>query len=707
MKGYLLIKRYFAALNHYKWYGIGCFALVLAIAGGLATRLAKSENTYVAQGTLIYQPTNEAAAKSPSTSQKSDGTALPMQLSVVTKEALTSDLLLQLTSKTLKAKRVAIAPATLRSQIKVEADPKQEHRFLVYHQDDDAQKAKLIVESFVNTVSDQSLADKRQQVVASIKFLEKRKDLLEDKLQVAEEKLRDFSRREKPAIQAAIDGSLVSAITNIQQQQRQLRREIEGINAEIVSLQGRLGMTPEQAYIASALSADQSVGTLKTKISEIDSQIQIQRQELQPKHPEIVALQHQQQVYETQLRQRMGEIVGTGGTGFMQNVAYFRQVSNLDKARQDLANKLVNLQTQRERLAQELNILQKAEPELRRNYRDGTELKLDLEKRMKEVARDREAFDQTEKQLAAASLKKVETQSDWVTDGSPQVRDMSHWWLNRSVTLLAGGLLGVLVGGTAVLLLDLLRGRVLLPEEVQAILQQRVPFLGVLPSLPKAASKEVIPVLVEADLPYLDAYELFRSRLHRHQQDQSVKSVVVSSTRDNEGKTVSAYNLAIASARAGKKTLLIEANLRTPSQAQVVGLTPTSRETCDFSANGISMGNIQQTPGIKNLSVLPSLGSLEQVAEVLESSQTQQSLKSVRDDFDFVVIDATALRYSDALLIEPFTDGLVLVTRPGYTNRSSLRVVIEKLTEFSNIRLLGVVMNHVTGSTKYTHLLSL
>lgn len=700
MKVRLFLKRYFAALNQYKWIGLTSFACISAITAGITALRPEPQKNY-AEGTLLYKPAIEAATTSNQASAQQNPTPGT--------DSLMSDKLLNLVSENLKASRQFVEPGRLRDQIKLKKDPKQENRFLMQYWDDDAKRAKLVVESFNSAVSTQNLSDKRKAFEASIQLLAKRKKPLEEKLQVAEEKLRNFSRQEKPAIQAAVDGSLVSAITSIQQQQRQLRSQIEGIDAEIVSIQNKLGMTPEQALVASALSADTTIGNLNSKLDAIKSDLEIQRRELQPKHPDIVALEHQQNVYEKQLGQRIGDVVGSGkSTLSVQNVAQFRQVSSLDKARQELANKLVTLQTQRDRLAQEFNILTRSEPELRQNYRDGTDLKLDLENRNREFTRYRDAFDQTDKQLTAAELEKAAARSDWVSEGSPQIKNGSNWLLSRPFILIAGGILGVFVAGTLVLLLDLLNGKILIPEEVQAILQQRAPFLGILPSLPKhsGTSEETIPVLLETDSVYLQFYESLRTSLHRR-SDQPLKVVLLSSTAANEGKTISAYNLAIASAKAGKKTLLIEANLRAPSQLQVLGVSLNQNEEFGSLTDYMQIENIQPVSSVKNLFALPSPGPLEQATEVLESNQVQQLLEQARNDFDLIVVDTTALQVSDALLIETLTDGFILMTRLGYTDRRSLKIVIEKLTELKDIKLLGVVVNDVATSTNHAHLLAL
>jgi Mrp family chromosome partitioning ATPase len=686
MKAQLFLKRYFAALNRYKWIGLATFTCISAIAVGATVLRPEPEKTY-AEGVLSYKP---ATAMAPTTENQT-----AKQPSMPGIESLMSEQIFTLASKNLAIKQQTIGTEALRDRIILKKDPQQENRVLIQYWDNDAKRAQLIVETITNAVANDNLIAKSKEVEPFLQLLKKRKKLLENNLRVAEEKLRNFSRQEKPSIQAAIDGSLVSSITNIQQQQRQLRSQLEGIDAEIASIQNKLRMTPDQAYLAAALSADTTIGNLKTKMDSLETELEIQGRELQPKHPDMIALQHQKTVYEKQLGYRIGEVVGGDKrTLSVQNVAQFRQLSSLDKARQELANKLVTLQTQRDRLAQEFNILSRSEPELRQTYRDGTELKLELENRTREVARYREAFDQTDKQLAAIELKKAEVRSDWLTDSTPQIKDGSNWLFSRPAILVAGTLLGVLVAGTFVLLIDLLNGTILIPEEVQAILEQRAPFLGVLPSISNNGDENKKPILWETDSPDLEFYQLLRSSLQRHSNGPAPQIVLLSSTTQSEGKTVSAYNLAIASARAKKKTLLIEANLRAPSQMDRLGVCSKQSEEA-IPTDFMQLQNIQPVPGFETLFALPSPGAIEQVTEVLESSQTQQLLKQVRDAFDLVVIDTTALQFSDALLIEPFTDGLILVTRPGYTDRKGLKIVIEKLMEFSDIKLLGAIVNDV------------
>jgi capsular exopolysaccharide synthesis family protein len=154
------------------------------------------------------------------------------------------------------------------------------------------------------------------------------------------------------------------------------------------------------------------------------------------------------------------------------------------------------------------------------------------------------------------------------------------------------------------------------------------------------------------------------------------------------------YNLAIASARSGKRTLLVEADLRNPSQISVLGISP------DFDANleplqyyGDTSNCIRLVPSIENLYIVPSTGPQQQPAAILESSEIRRLLEDARGRFDFVVIDSPSiLRYNDAQLIEPLVDGILLVVRPGYTQASLLTECLELLSD-SQLPFFGAVIN--------------
>ncbi|MEO1520544.1 MAG: CpsD/CapB family tyrosine-protein kinase, partial [Cyanobacteria bacterium J06633_2] len=161
-----------------------------------------------------------------------------------------------------------------------------------------------------------------------------------------------------------------------------------------------------------------------------------------------------------------------------------------------------------------------------------------------------------------------------------------------------------------------------------------------------------------------------------------------------EGKTVSAYNLAIASAYAGRRTLLMEVDLRSPSQAHALGITVDEEALIEpLNYYGNSNESIRLVPHVENLYILPSLGVQRQAAAILESTEMKRLLEDACIRFDFVVLDAPSLSVcNDALLLEPLTDGIILSTRPGYTEESLLNEVAEQFLESDDVQLLGAVV---------------
>ncbi|RMF65768.1 MAG: hypothetical protein D6742_11690, partial [Cyanobacteria bacterium J069] len=232
-----------------------------------------------------------------------------------------------------------------------------------------------------------------------------------------------------------------------------------------------------------------------------------------------------------------------------------------------------------------------------------------------------------------------------------------------------------------------------LPDLQLALRQQEVPILGLLPDLAGSDWVDGLPLVLTADSPYLEPYERLRGNLRRAAGTGGLKSVVGTSLLSGEGKTVTAYNLAIASARAGKRTLLIEADLRSPSRAAALRVTPNPNSQLE-PLQHFDRGEFSLVPEIENLYILPSPGPQRQAAAILESGEVKRLLEDACGRFDLVVIDTPPLsRHTDALLLEPHTDGVLLITRPGFTEDGLLTEAVDQFIESETIQFLGAVIN--------------
>jgi len=253
--------------------------------------------------------------------------------------------------------------------------------------------------------------------------------------------------------------------------------------------------------------------------------------------------------------------------------------------------------------------------------------------------------------------------------------------------------------------LDMLDSTIRTSEEIEGILEaQEVSLLGIIPAI-KTQQVGAMPLLVQSESDYHSSYERLLSKLRLLEVEGGEESVgyaagpkviTLTSTQPQEGKSLSAYNMAIASARAGRRTLLIEADFRSASKATMLGLSYSSDIISEpLRYYGGQLGDtIQMVRGIENLYVCVSPGPQRQPTAIIESSEIQRFLRDARARFDMVILDTPALsNCDDALLLEPQTDGLMLIARPGIAEKTELDSTIESMEFSEDIRLLGVVVN--------------
>ncbi|GAB1543132.1 hypothetical protein NUACC21_58060 [Scytonema sp. NUACC21] len=684
-----IVKRYLIAFDKYKWIGLASFGLV--VAGSTVVALQpEPAPTYVANGALTYNR--------PPVAFSTTGAEINLQGQELSEEVLLSDQVIESVATKLNISPQKIGTnVTLRLPVKSK-DPAEPPSTLIElrYRDSDRQRARDTLDELMAAMIRLSSDINTRRLNAIITKVNERLPAAKRELQIAERKLELYDRRERPAILAAENGSLLDAVTASQLQQRQIQLSLSGIDAQIRSIQEKLGLNVNQAYVSSALSADPIIANLRTQIYQAESQIEVLRKDLRPDHPTMVQLRRQKEAYEQLLRQRGGEVIGgNDGAAPLAGTVAIRSRSNLDPARQSLANQMVTLQTQRETLQQQLLDLAKDEARLRQEYALIPNKQLERSRLEQEVGLKKAVYDQMQVKLTDAKTAEAETVSSLGVARPPVAVATVTPPKNVPLTLGVGGLLGLVVGGGVIFLLGALEGTFKTKEDIRDTLKQReVPLLGELPLMPvDDLPPGAVPVVLSAESPYLEYYEKFRSNLRRI-GGRTLKVVLITSTSSEEGKTVSAYNLGVASALAGKRTLIIETDLRSPSHASSLRVAPDPDAIIEPLRYYTNLSEcIRLVPDVENLYILPSPGPVRQSAAVLESSEFRRLMEDVRERFDFVILDTNPMGLSnDALLIQPYSDGIVLVARPNYTQENMLTEAIDQLTE-SELGLLGTVVN--------------
>jgi polysaccharide biosynthesis transport protein len=689
-----IVKRFLIAFEQYKVLGLFIFLLSLGLSGVFAVQPEPPtpKTSYKANGQLSYS--------NPPPLFTSTGEQLQQEGRLVN-----VDILLSPSVQTRIKERLQLNSNELKEIIdsKLTIDVPQEGEIslitLEYKDAVSAEEAINTLNVFMTEMVDQSRSINTSQLRSRIKALQSRLQEIQGKLATAEEAFYKFITSEGTPLLAIQDGSLFTSLTGSQQQQRQLKLVLEEIDGQVSSIVKQLGLNPEQAYTASALSADPFMAGLRSQLLDLESQKQLLEKDLRPDHPNLENLQKQIGVNEQLLQQRAKEVLGGDGQ-YDTLPTQLKQESSLDPARQLLANNLVTLQTQREGIQRQLNSLKQTETQLKQQYEQFPNKQLQQARLAQEVETKKALYQTILTALVDAQSAEAETTASFVVAQAPVLQELpptAYAPPNRLLILAGGAGLGLIAATATMILLAMLDDRLHTEQEVQDLLaDQEVPILGNIPCVMCFNLQgEQTSTLVDPDSGFLSFYERVRSNLIRY-SDRSAKVILISSINDLEGKSVTAYNLAIASAQAGKRTLLIEADLRSNSNANWVQLAPDTQANIEpLKYYGDRSNAIRLVPKITNLSTVISPGPLRRVAAVIESSELRNLIEDARGRFDSIIIDTPSLAESnDALLLEPLTDGMILVVRPGIIQGNLLRDTIEQLTEIE-LPLLGAVINNL------------
>lgn len=268
---------------------------------------------------------------------------------------------------------------------------------------------------------------------------------------------------------------------------------------------------------------------------------------------------------------------------------------------------------------------------------------------------------------------------------APEVADRPsspRLFLNMFVSLLAG----LVLGAGLALALEQIDEAIADPAEVEDMLG--TPLLGTIPK----SDQEPLPALSDPKSPLSEAYVSLRTTL-AFATDHGVPHVfAVTSTRAGEGKSTTSYALARSLARQNRRTVLIDADLRSPSVHHELGI-PNVQGLSNYLSGGIADVDTLLVPsGFDNLAIMTAGPQPPSAPELLSGGHFVELLEQLKGRFDHVVLDAPpVMGLADAPLIASQVEGMLFAIESHGTKKSMARVAISRLRS-ANAVILGVVL---------------
>lgn len=586
-----------------------------------------------------------------------------------------------------------VKPQDLAKKLEVDGIPGTDVLQIVYADDDPA-----IAASVVNKVMDvylqENIRANRAEAVSAREFILSQLPTTEAAVRRADIALRRFKEENNVIALDEEATAAVEVIANLEDQIAQARAQLVDATARMQELRNQVGFSPQQALILSSLN--QSAGIQDTLVQYQQAQRQLVEEQTRYRegHPAIDNLQRRIDALEALLQQRITEVVGSEpaiAVGDLQ----------LGDLRQELIGELVQAQAERIGLAGRLQAL----VETQSGYKSRARNLPGLEQTQRELERRLQAAQTTYEGLLTR-LQEIQVAENQNV-GNARVVSMALTpkepvGPQKKLLLAAGGFTGVLLAIATAFALDLIDRSVKRVKEAKELFGYTI--LGIIPALSTTERNwlrpgrldQSLPSVITRDMPQAsvsEAYRMLQANLKFLSSDKPLKTVVVTSSIAQEGKSEVAANLATVIAQIGRRVLLVDADLRRPVQHHVWAVT----NSMGLSNVLVDQVNVQEAVQ----RVLPTLHVLSagvippNPVALLDSKRMAALVADFAENYDFVIFDTPPLSgTADAAVLGRMTDGVLLVVRPGTIDSINARSAKEFLAQ-SGQHVLGMVINGV------------
>ena len=568
--------------------------------------------------------------------------------------------------------------------------------------------ANAYTQAYLDLVEERS----RRRITAAQSFLETQVTRQQERLQRLEQDLKRYKSRTRTAGLEEETRQTVQQMGQLEASLDEARVEKRRAEAALTSVEGELEEIRPQLAARVSSGVDEELGRTQSRIADLEArleQIYIKNPDLRgapTQSDDVVELKEQidglRRRVDRLTEQYIDEMMAVGGTNPFQSEGGDSRtyVAQLKRA---AAQERVAISGAEARIG----ALQQRLDQYRQRMENIPERSIQIARLQREQAATEETYNGLQQKLRDVQLANEATISMAEIVRPALVPDAST--MPRTIILLAGLLLGLSLGVIAAVVRHKIDTRIYTPEDLEA---RNFKSFGVVPDLYLATgSQRRLPApavgddngrpgeekgplasVLERPPAACEAYRRLHLNLRRSREERPVRSVLVTSPEPGAGKSTTVLNLAATAARAGQRTLIVDADFRQP---QIQSLTGASgglslRDLLDSKAE---LNDSALATDVPNLFVVSQREPLADADVVLSSRQLEQLLGRLQDAFDLVVFDTPpVLAVADATLLAARCDATLIVVRAGRTEAEELEQTSDELRE-ARADVVGTVLN--------------
>ncbi|MFE4105288.1 GumC family protein [Almyronema epifaneia] len=694
------IRKYWLVLKRRWWAAAGAFMLPIAAATAL---ILSEEPAYRASGQLLLQVDRSASLTGVGQDLSDFDTVgktdpLKTQAALLRSPVILQEVVEQLNIRDDDGN--LISPGALARGLNVQTLGSSDV-LAVGYESNNPDLAVDIVNQVMQTYVDKNVLTNRATAVAAREFLERELPLAQAEAEQAAEEIRQFkAQNQVVALEQEVSTTLttISALSN---EINQIQARLAELEARSTELQRQLNMSPQQAATASTLSQAPGIQQVLTDLQTVQTELASQQALYTESHPVVENLQRQADSLNALLQDRVAQVLGQTlevSPASLQMVDLQRGLTSellaVEIERLSLLPRIASLVDTRSRFQQRADAfpaLEKRQRNLERKLEAATSIYESLQARLQEISITENQSIGTAQIIEAAS--------------NPTVIAS-----NSNKLLIAGAGAGVFLGVAVAFFLDLIDRTIKTVQDAEALFGYTL--LGVIPKFGAAeesqsldelplqkTNSQISPRIVTLDPAgahhsfVYSAYQMLQANLKFMSSDKKNRAIAITSSIPKEGKSEVSANLAATLAQNGARVLLVDADMRSPSQHHLWGLV----NAVGLSHVLVGEGRLEQAIQAisDNLFVLPAGIVPPNPLALIDSERMKSLIHDFMSQYDYVIFDTPPLAgIADAAVLGTAVDGILLLARTRFVDSASATAA-KTLLARSGANVLGLVANGV------------
>lgn len=552
----------------------------------------------------------------------------------------------------------------------------------VSYADEDPETAAAVVNTLMDVYIQEQIRGNQAEPASAKEFINQQLPQVESNVAKAESALRKFKEANSVVDLQQETQSTVLQIANLNRDIAGVAAQLQGSIAQSSALQGQLGLNLQQAIAVTQVANAPTVQGILNEIQNTEAQLAQERQRFKDSHPTIASLEEKKGDLNSRLRQEIRRGVGRD-LNISQGLLRDSNTNNNNEL-----EKFITLEIQKLNLQKQLASLYQTQQQYLVRAKQLPRLETEEQDLLRQVNAAQATYE-----TLLGSLQEVQLAENQPTANAEiieKARLPEHGSSGGKLVLAGGFLLGLLLANVSIILLEM-SDRTL---KRVADIKDKFPYkvLGIIPLEPEERRGGVI-VQQEPDSFTSELYRMIQANMKFMATENAPQVILMTSSLPEEGKSTISANLAAAIAQLGRRVLLVDGDLRKPSQHHLwgvsnqFGLKDVVSKAQDFDTS------ISQP--MAKLDILTAGAVQSNPLSFLDSPEMSSIILKARQKYDLILIDAPPLPVTaDVLTLSKIVDGILFVSRPDVVEQESADLALETLASI-NKQVIGMIINGV------------